>query len=103
MPKLPVDAPKRRAIKALEILGFSMVRDREHIAMIRDNLDGIRTSLTMPNQSTIKSSTIRAICTQANIPRADFLRAHECGISTAFSRLRSRRAMEGQDDVVIAA
>ena len=77
MPKFPVDAPKRRVVKALEILGFRMVREREHIAMIRENPDGTKTPLTMPNHSTLKSSTLRTICTQANIPRQDFLRAYE--------------------------
>jgi len=77
MPKFPVDAPKRRVVKALEILGFRMVRERKHIAMIRENPDGTRTPLTMPNHSTLKSSTLRAICTQANIPRPDFLRVYE--------------------------
>lgn len=33
MPKFPVDAPKQRVIKSLEILGFRMVREKEHILM----------------------------------------------------------------------
>ncbi|MFA7160497.1 MAG: type II toxin-antitoxin system HicA family toxin [Kiritimatiellia bacterium] len=77
MPKFPVDAPKRRVIKALESLGFRMIREREHVAMIRENPDGTKTPLTMPNHSSIKSSTLRTICTQANIPRSDFLRVYE--------------------------
>ena len=77
MSKFPIDAPKRRVVKALESLGFRLLRDREHIAMIRENPDGTRTPLTMPSHPTLKSSTLRAICTQAGIPRDDFLKAYE--------------------------
>jgi len=76
MAKFPIDAPKRRAIKALEILGFSMVREKEHISMARENPDGTKTPLTMPNHPKIKASTLRTICTQAGIPRDEFLNAY---------------------------
>jgi len=75
--KFPVDAPRNRVIRALGILGFRIVREREHIALVRDNSDGTQTPLTMPNHARLKSSTLRAICTQTGIPRADFLRAYE--------------------------
>ena len=77
MSKFPIDAQQRRVVKALQSLGFEMVRDREHIAMIRENADGTRTPLTLPNHPTLKSSTLRAICTQAGIPRDEFIKAFE--------------------------
>lgn len=77
MPKFPVDAPKRRVLKALGALGFELVAEREHIAMIRRNADGSSTPLTMPNHPKLKASTLRTICRQAGIPREDFLCAYE--------------------------
>ncbi len=77
MIKFPVDAPKKRVVKTLELHGFQIIREREHIAMIRENADGTRTPLTLPNHSLIKGSTLRTICTQAGISREDFLRAFE--------------------------
>ncbi len=77
MAKFPVDAPISRVIRALEFLGFVVIRMGNHIAMQRENPDGTRTPLTMPNHRTIKGSTLRTITNQAGIPRDDFLRAYE--------------------------
>ncbi len=77
MNKFPVDAPKKKVIGALEILGFAIVREKEHISMVRKNQDGTLTPLTLPNHKTIKSSTLRAICAQSNISREDFIKAYE--------------------------
>ncbi len=77
MAKWPVDAPKRRVVRALESLGFRMVREKEHMALIRENPDGSKTPLTMPDHPHIKASTVRTICTQAGISREDFLAAYD--------------------------
>ncbi|HRK31604.1 MAG TPA: type II toxin-antitoxin system HicA family toxin [Tepidisphaeraceae bacterium] len=77
MPKFPIDAPKSRVLGALQRQGFVTVREREHISMSRQNLDGSTTPLTMPNHTTLKSSTLRTILTQSGIAREEFLRAYE--------------------------
>ena len=77
MPKFPVDAPLERVLAALEILGFRLLRKGNHISMVRENADGTRTPLTIPNHRTIKSSTLRVILTQSRISRDEFLNAYD--------------------------
>jgi len=43
MVKFPVDAPKAKVVKTLQTLGFAIVREREHISMVRENPDGTKT------------------------------------------------------------
>ena len=73
MVQFPVDVPINKIIKIFELLGFDLVRKGNHIAMARENPDGTRTTMTIPNHRTIKSSTLRTILTQTGISRADFL------------------------------
>jgi predicted RNA binding protein YcfA (HicA-like mRNA interferase family) len=77
MARFPIDAPKSRVVRALERLGFHLVREREHISMVRRNSDGSSTPLTLPNHSAIKGSTLRTICNQSGISRDEFLNAYE--------------------------
>ncbi|NCC24463.1 MAG: type II toxin-antitoxin system HicA family toxin [Deltaproteobacteria bacterium] len=73
MPKFPADVPREQVIRALQALGFVLVREGNHIAMVRQNADGTRTPLTMPNHRQIKSATLRTILHQSGIGRDEFL------------------------------
>ncbi len=73
MPRFPRDARRDRVLCALQALGFRIVRRGNHIALLRENPDGTRTPLTMPNHRRLKSSTLRTILRQAGIAREVFL------------------------------
>ena len=49
----------------------------DHIAMRRGNQTGGADFLSLPNHSTLKASTLRALLTRAGISREDFLRAYD--------------------------
>lgn len=71
--KWPGDAPKKKVVEAFKKLGFTVLREGNHIALERINTDGTRTPMTIPNHRVIKGSTLRTICSQAGISRQDFL------------------------------
>ena len=66
MPKFPVDAPKEKVVRTLEILGFQIILEGNHISMVRRNPDGTKTPLTIPNHRTIKGST-RVYSSRCNV------------------------------------
>jgi predicted RNA binding protein YcfA (HicA-like mRNA interferase family) len=77
MPRFPVDAPREKVLKAFAALGFTLVREGNHLALSRSNPDGTQTPLTLPNHRIIKGSTLRTVLTQSGILRDDFLAAYD--------------------------
>ena len=77
MPRFPVDAPREKVLKSLAALGFVLVREGNHLALIRTNEDGSKTLLTLPNHRVIKGSTLRTVLTQSGILRDDFLAVYD--------------------------
>ena len=77
MAKFPVDAPIDKVLKSFEKLGFRVLRKGNHVSLERQNPDGTKTPLTMPNHKTLKSSTLRTILTQSGIARDDFIKIYE--------------------------
>ncbi len=62
MATFPTAVPAADAIKTLELLGFRLMYVRgAYIAMQRENADGSRTPLTLPNHPLIKGCTLKAI------------------------------------------
>jgi hypothetical protein len=72
----PADVPKSKVLRSLKLLGFLYVREGKHIILHRENDDGSKTPLTLPNHNKIKGSTLRRICREAGIARDDFLNTY---------------------------
>lgn len=69
MPKLPV-VSGAEAIKALERLGFSVIRQRgSHIVLRRDSIGCV-----VPNHHELKIGTLSGILKQAGVSLDEFIR-----------------------------
>ena len=67
---------RKEFLKTLKNLGFEIVREKEHISMMRIDLTGKKTPLTMPNHPKINGDLLRLICTQAGISREEFIKMY---------------------------
>jgi hypothetical protein len=76
VPKFPIDAPKRKVLRALLKLGFEIVREAEHIALIRRNIDGTVTTMTIANHPMLNSGTLHRALTGCGVSTADFISAY---------------------------
>jgi predicted RNA binding protein YcfA (HicA-like mRNA interferase family) len=76
VPKFPIDAPRRKVLRALEKLGFEIVRDREHVALARKNADGTVTTMTLPGGSILNSGTLHRILAGTGISSREFIDAY---------------------------
>ncbi len=77
MPKFPSAGPIQLLLKKFVYLCFRLLRVGNHIAMLRENPDGTKTPLTMPNHRLVKGSTLRTILNQSGIARDEFLEAYQ--------------------------
>ena len=71
-PKLPV-VSGRQVVKALERVGYCVVRQRGSHTRLRDESDPDHLPVTVPNHRTIKPGLLRQILRYANLTVDEFL------------------------------
>ena len=69
--------PKNKVLKILKSIGFEIVREGNHISMLKKNQDGGNIPLTLPNHKKIKGSTLRIILNQSGVSREEFIKIFE--------------------------
>jgi predicted RNA binding protein YcfA (HicA-like mRNA interferase family) len=73
---LPDLSPRERVVSALETLGYQVVRQGNHIALAHYTNTGRQYPLTIPDQTSYKSSAIQAILNSAGIPLKEYMAAY---------------------------
>lgn len=71
--KFPREISIRRLLKVLMALGFDVVRVGNHISLIRNNEDGTRTPMTIPNHKKVDGRLLLHILGESGITREEFL------------------------------
>ena len=61
----------------MKSIGFEIVREGNHISMLKKNQDGGNIPLTLPNHKKIKGSTLRIILNQSGVSREEFIKIFE--------------------------
>lgn len=77
MQKAVAHTPKINVLRILERLGFRVLHEADFVSMVRQNDDGSKTFLTLPNHPSLKTSTLQIVLNQAGIPWTTFLKKAE--------------------------
>jgi hypothetical protein len=77
MQKVVAHTPKISVLRILEQLGFKVLQEADFVSMVRQNGDGSKTFLTLPNHPSLKTSTLQIVLNQAGIPWTTFLKKAE--------------------------
>jgi predicted RNA binding protein YcfA (HicA-like mRNA interferase family) len=72
--KFPREVPIRRLLKILKSLGFDVVRIGNHISLMKENEDGSRTPMTIPNHKKVDGKLVLHILAESGITREEFLK-----------------------------
>lgn len=75
MTRIPRDIPLGRVLKALQSLGFHVVRSGTHIVLVRDEPDGTVTGLAIPSHRRVKGVTLLSAVTRAGVTREELAKA----------------------------
>jgi predicted RNA binding protein YcfA (HicA-like mRNA interferase family) len=72
MPKLP-RIPSKEAIRALERLGFSVVRQTGSHVVMKQSIDGVEVTCVVPMHRELKVGTLSGVLKQAQVSPDEFI------------------------------